>query len=81
MPPLPPGDPVGAQLLSRPSIRTKFNIFPIQTTFPDSPFDFGGVKAIHKCVPKVGVPAGGFSDPRISRSPWSCPRGSSRPSS
>ena len=64
MPPLPPGDPAALNFFP-PFDPTKFNIFPIQTTFPDSPFDFGGVKAINHCVPKVGVPAGGFSDPQL----------------
>ncbi len=66
MPPLPPGDPSALNFFP-PFDPAKFNIFPIQTTFPDSPFDFGGVKAINKCVPKVGIPAGGFSDPKITR--------------
>ncbi|MEM7352411.1 MAG: hypothetical protein AAF657_16535 [Acidobacteriota bacterium] len=64
MPPLPPGDPSALNFFP-PFDPSKFNIFPIQTTFPDSPFDFGGIKAINKCVPKVGIPAGGFSDPKI----------------
>lgn len=66
MPPLPPGDPSALNFFP-PFDPKKFNIFPIQTTFPDSPFDFGGVKAINKCVPKVGIPAGGFSDPKIAK--------------
>ncbi len=73
MPPLPPGDPSALNFFP-PFDPTKFNIFPIQTTFPDSPFDFGGVKAINKCVPKVGVPAGGFSDPKIAK-PLELPEG------
>ncbi|MCP3963338.1 MAG: hypothetical protein GY719_36330 [bacterium] len=73
MPPLPPGDPSALNFFP-PFDPTKFNIFPIQTTFPDSPFDFGGIKAINKCVPKVGVPAGGFSDPKI-RKPLVLPEG------
>ena len=64
MPPLAPGDPSALNFFP-PFDPTKFNIFPIQTTFPDSPFDFGGVKAINKCVPKIGIPAGGFSDPKL----------------
>ncbi len=73
LPPLPPADPSALNFFP-PFDPTKFNIFPIQTTFPDSPFDFGGVKAINKCVPKVGIPAGGFSDPGLER-PLELPEG------
>ncbi len=64
MPPLPPPDPSFLNFVP-PFDPNKFNIFPIQTTYPDTPFDFGGVKAMNKCVPAVGIPAGGFSDPRL----------------
>ena len=73
MPPLPPGDPSALNFFP-PFDPAKFNVFPIQTTFPDSPFDFGGIKAINKCVPKVGIPAGGFSDPKILK-PLELPEG------
>ncbi len=64
LPPLAPADPSALNFYP-PFDPSKFNIFPIQTTFPDSPFDFGGIKAANKCVPKVGIPAGGFSDPML----------------
>ncbi|MEM9595261.1 MAG: hypothetical protein AAGD06_13395 [Acidobacteriota bacterium] len=35
--------------------------FPIQTTYPGTPFDFGGMKAAAKCVPMAGMPAGGVA--------------------
>lgn len=66
MPPLAPGDPSALNFFP-PFDPTKFNVFPIQTAYPDSPFDIGGGKTIHKCVPKVGIPAGGFSDPGIKK--------------
>ena len=63
LPPLPPADP---SLLNVPPPfdPAKLNIFPIQTTYPYPPFDFGGIKAANNCVPKKGVPAGGLSDPK-----------------
>ncbi len=64
MPPLPPADPSALNFFP-PFDPSKFNIFPIQTTYPNSPFDFGGVKAMNNCVPAVGLPAGGFSDPKL----------------
>ncbi len=64
LPPLPPPDPSLINLYP-PFEPDKLNIFPIQTTYLDPPFDIGGVKQANCCEPAVGIPAGGLSDPHL----------------
>jgi len=64
LPDLPPPDPSLVNV-PPPFDPAKFNLFPIQTTYPYPPFDFGGQKAAAGCEPAVGVPAGGLSDPHL----------------
>ena len=64
VPPPPPGDPSMINVYP-PFVPGKLNIIPIQTTYLDPPFDIGGSKAKNKCSPKMGVPAGGMSDPYL----------------
>ncbi len=64
VPPPPPGDPSMINVFP-PFEPDKLNIYPIQTTYVDRPFDLGGKKAKNGCVPKKGVPAGGMSDPHL----------------
>jgi hypothetical protein len=73
LPAPPPADP---SLLNVPPPfdPTKLNLFPVQTAYPYPPFDFGGAKAAAGCVPLVGVPAGGLSEPRLAR-PLELPEG------
>ncbi|HLE84853.1 MAG TPA: hypothetical protein VJG13_10980, partial [Thermoanaerobaculia bacterium] len=73
LPAPPPADP---SLLNVPPPfdPQKLNLFPVQTAYPYPPFDFGGAKAAAGCVPLVGVPAGGLSEPRLQR-PLELPEG------
>lgn len=73
LPDPPPADPSLINL-PPPFEPEKLNIFPVQTTYPYPPFDFGGAKAQAGCEPLVGVPAGGLSEPRLER-PLELPEG------
>ena len=73
VPPPPPGDPSMINVYP-PFVPGKLNIIPIQTTYVDPPFDIGGNKAKNCCKPKMGVPAGGMSDPYL-KEPLKLPPG------
>ncbi len=66
LPPLPAPDP-SLLNVAPPFDPDKLNLFPIQTTYPFPPFDFGGFKQAARCVPRKGTPAGGLSNPRLDK--------------
>ncbi|MCP4654650.1 MAG: hypothetical protein GY856_04430 [bacterium] len=73
LPPLPAPDPSLLNVVP-PFDPEKFNLFPIQTTYPFPPFDFGGQKEAAGCEPAAGIPAGGLSDPKLA-TPLKLPEG------
>lgn len=62
LPALPPPDPTMINMFP-PYDPEKINIFPIRSIYPE--FDASGRKC--HCIPAEGMPAGGFSEPRLDK--------------